>query len=82
MKNDVKALNDILFEQLERLMDDEALVDEKAFDKEIKRAGEVASIAGNIVNNHKNALTTMRLAADKGVNPDSLKFIGIGYKNE
>ena len=33
MKNDVKALNDILFEQLERLMDDEALVDEKAFDK-------------------------------------------------
>lgn len=82
MKNDVKALNDILFEQLERLMDDEALVDEKAFDKEIKRAREVASVAGNIVNNYKNVLTAMKMASDMHANTDGLKLLGIEYKNE
>ena len=82
MKNDISALNNILFEQLERLMDDDELADEKAFDREMKRAKEVSQVAGAIVNNHKNALSAMKLAAEYGGTNEGLKMLGIEYKNE
>lgn len=58
--NDLQALNDALFEQLERLRKAEG----DQVDGEIKRAKAVNSIATSIVNADKLALETVRLKLD------------------
>ena len=47
MKNKITDLNNLLFEQLERLIDAET---DEEIDKEINRSKAVSSIATNIVN--------------------------------
>lgn len=51
MKNDLGSLNNYLFEQLERLNDDEALENEENFDKEMKRAKAITGVAKTIIDN-------------------------------
>ena len=57
MKNDLKSLNDYLFEELERLNDDETLENKENLDKELARSKAITQISNQIVQNAKVVLT-------------------------
>lgn len=57
MKNTLNDLNNYLFENLERLMDDN--LDEESLKKEILRSKAVTGVAETIVRNGELALRTM-----------------------
>lgn len=65
MKNDLNSLNDYLFEELERLNDDEELEGEK-LEKELKRAKAIGNISTAIVNNAKVILDARKFAEENG----------------
>ncbi|MDQ0254909.1 hypothetical protein J2S74_002291 [Evansella vedderi] len=67
MRNTMGDLNNHLFEQLERLNDEE-LKGEK-LDEEIKRAKSVTAIASQIINNGNLVLQAEKLRNDK-INAD------------
>lgn len=54
MNNDLAALNNYLFEQIERLNDDE--LDNEALEKEVKRAETITKIARTVIDNGSLAL--------------------------
>ena len=64
MRNTLNDLQNILFEQLERLQDDEALENEEAFNREIKRSQEVSKIASVIINGGTLALRAAKYATE------------------
>lgn len=66
MKKDLNALNDYLFEQLERLNDDEALKEE-GLEKELKRAKAITSVSTAIVNNARLVLDARKYSDEMGV---------------
>ena len=76
MKNNLSNLNMVLFEQLERLQDDEALKDEEAFDKEIKRSQAVSTIATQLIESGKLSLRAAEFAAEYGKDV-SVPLLGI-----
>lgn len=76
MKNNLSDLNMVLFEQLERLQDDEALKDEEAFDKEIKRSQAVSTIATQIIESGKLSIRAAEFAAEYGKDV-SVPLLGI-----
>lgn len=51
MKNNLDSLNNYLFEELERLNDDETLNQKDNLEKELKRAKSIVSVSNQIVNN-------------------------------
>ena len=53
MKNNLKDLNDYLFEELERLNDDETLLSEDMLEKELKRSKAITQVSNQIVQNAK-----------------------------
>lgn len=65
MKNTLADLNNALFEQIERLQDDE-LTDEQ-LEKELKRAKAVTGVASVIVQNGELALKAMQYTAEYAV---------------
>ena len=66
MKTTLNDLNNYLFEQLERLNDDETLENDTNFEKEIKRSKAIAVIAKNIVDNANTELEAVKLASEYG----------------
>lgn len=60
MKNNLSALNDYLFEAIERIQDDELCGE--VLDDEIKRAEAVTSVAKVIIQNGELALKAMKQA--------------------
>lgn len=58
MKNTLTDLNNCLFEQLERLQDDE--LDEEGLEKEIKRSEAVQKVAKTIIENGALALSAKK----------------------
>jgi hypothetical protein len=76
MKNKLVDLNNHMFEQLERLNDDE-LIDEK-LDKEISRSKAMTSVAQTIINNATLMFSAQKFASDNGYAekdmPDILKL--------
>ena len=64
MKNTLSDLNNILFEQLERLQDDEALKDEASFDREIKRSKETSKLSAQIINSGALSLRACQYASE------------------
>ncbi len=64
MKNTISDLNNYLFEQLERLQDDE--LDEAGLEKEIRRSEAVQKVAETIISNGNLALRAMKLLDDCG----------------
>lgn len=64
MKNNLAALNDYLFESIERIQSDE-LSDEE-LDREIKRAEAVTEVAKLIVQNGELALKVMKHTEEYG----------------
>ncbi len=67
MKNNLSDLNNYLFEQLERLNDDEELKDSDAFNKELQRAKAITGISTAIVNNAKVILDAKKYADEYGI---------------
>ena len=67
MNNNLNSLNDYLFEELERLNDDEELNVENNLDKELKRAKAISGIATAIVNNAKLVLDVKKYADEVGI---------------
>lgn len=65
MKNNLSALNDYLFESIERIMDDE--IDGEILEQEIKRAEMVTDVAKVIVQNAELALKVMKHAEEYGI---------------
>lgn len=62
MKNTLGDLNNHLFEQLERLNDDELSAEE--LDREIKRSSAITSVASQIVSNGHLALKAKQVYDD------------------
>lgn len=67
MKNTLEDLNNHLFEQLERLNDDDLTAEQ--LDKELKRAEGMTRIATQIIQNGELAYKTMRHVAEYGIKP-------------
>lgn len=64
MKNTLTDLNNYLFEQLERLTDDD--LDEAALEKEIKRSQAVINVARAVIENGTLALRAAKHQAEYG----------------
>lgn len=80
MKNQPIDVNNILFEQLERLNDEELKGEE--LDKEIKRSRALTNVANSIVNNAALALKAVQFREEYGMKADSQKLLGLGERNE
>lgn len=65
MKNNLNELNNYLFEELERLNDDEEL--KTNMDNEIKRAKAITSISTAIINNARVILEAKKYADEYGI---------------
>lgn len=79
MKNKLEDLNNILFEQLERLQDDELTQEE--FEREIQRTDRVNKISQTIINNAALALKAIKDASEIGINT-SIEVPLLGISNE
>ena len=66
MKNSLSDLNNYLFEQLERVNDDE--LDDEQLEKEIKRAETVTKIGQTIISNAQVQLNAWKEANEYGLN--------------
>ena len=64
MKNGMMDLNNILFEQLERLNYDD--LDEEGLEREIKRSKPMVSVAQAIIANADTAIKAQKLAYEYG----------------
>ena len=77
VKNKLIDLNNHLFEQLERL-NDEDLVGEE-LDQEIKRSKAIASISKTIINNANLALEAKKHFDEYGIDRKEQPLVFIGY---
>ena len=62
MKNSLGDLNNYLFEQLERLNDDE--MTEEQVDKEIKKAKVMTDVASKIIETHQTVIEAQKLVLE------------------
>lgn len=65
MRNNLAALNDYLFESIERIMDDS--ISGEVLEEEIKKAEMVTDVAKVIVQNAELALKVMKHAEEYGI---------------
>lgn len=65
MRNNLSALNDYLFESIERILDDD--LSGEVLEEEIKRAETVTDVAKVIVQNAELALKVMKHAEEYGI---------------
>jgi hypothetical protein len=80
MNNNLESLNNYLFEELERLNDDESLNSEELLDKELKRSKAITQVACQIVQNAKVVLEAKKHADQFGYQTDS--FYKLDYKKD
>lgn len=72
MKTSLVDLNKYLFEELERLNDDEELFDNDNLEKEIKRSKAITSIANAVVSNANLMLNATKFANEMGLEKDEM----------
>ncbi len=72
MNNNLNSLNNYLFEQLERLNDDEELQKDGQLEKELKRAKAISEVSTAIVNNAKLVLEAKKYADEFGINENEV----------
>ncbi len=63
MSKNLNDLNELLFEQLERINDKD--LSEEELSKEIKRSDTMCNIAGNIINNANTVLKAFKMQDDR-----------------
>lgn len=80
MNNNLEALNNYLFEELERLNDDESLNNDEKLDKELKRSKAITQVACQIVQNAKVVLDAKKHADQFGYETNS--FYRLEYKKD
>lgn len=67
MKKDLSALNDYLFEELERLNDEEELEKDGALERETKRSKAIVNVAKMIIDNANTVLDAQKfMNSDEG----------------
>lgn len=82
MKNNLNSLNDYLFEQLERLNDDENLEETDNFDKEIKRTKAITEVAKTIIDNANTVINATKIASEIGIsNANEILRLSDGTEN-
>lgn len=75
MKTNLQELNNYLFEELERLNDDEELQDDR-LEKEIKRSKAITNVAQTIINNASLVLNAKKYCEEMGIeNKDIPKML-------
>jgi len=79
MKNQPIDVNNILFEQLERLNDEELKGED--LDREIERSKALTNVANSIVNNAALALKAVQFREEYGMKADPQKLLGLGERN-
>ncbi|HEA67789.1 MAG TPA: hypothetical protein ENI07_13345 [Desulfobacterales bacterium] len=80
MKNRLIDLNNHLFLQLERLLDED--LDDEGITREINRSKSTSNIAAQIINNANLALKAS-VAINEGLLKEPPKMLGLnGYKDE
>lgn len=79
MRNTLSDLNNHLFEQLERLNDED--LDDEGLDRELKRADGMSKIAEKIIHNGELAYKTMAHLDEYGRTYDVGSLPLIGVKN-
>ncbi len=78
MKNDLNSLNNYLFEELERLNDNEELDNEEKLNKEIKRSKAITNVAQTIINNANLVLNAKKYSDDIGTSRKEVpKMLGL-----
>ena len=70
MKNNLGDLNNYLFEALERLNDDKALINEDVLEKELKRSKAITEVSAQIVQNAKIMLEAKKHSDNFGYSED------------
>lgn len=80
MKNQLIDLNNVLYEQLERLNDEDLKGED--LDKEIKRSRALTNVANSIINNGALALKAVEFREEYGIKADSQKLLGLGDRSE
>lgn len=81
MNNNLASLNNYLFEELERLNDDEELKDDGNLEKEIKRSKAITSVAQTIINNANTVLEAQKFMNDTTGKTEIPKML-LGNSNE
>lgn len=76
MKNKLSDLNNYLFEELERLNDDETLQNDDNLEKEIKRSKAITQVANTIVQN-ANVILKAKIHCDQ-FGDDLNEFLKLG----
>nr|DAY22795.1 MAG TPA: hypothetical protein [Caudoviricetes sp.] len=81
MRNTLADLNNYLFEQIERLQDDE--LSEEKMQKEIQKSKAIGSLANSIISNAALALDAQKFLINQGINQKlDIPLLGISDKNE
>lgn len=65
MRNKITDLNLHLFEQMERMSDED--LTEEQFAKELERSKQISNLAKNIIENNKTAIEALKLAEKAGI---------------
>ena len=73
MKNTLEDLNNHLFEQLERLNDDELMGED--LEKEISRSSAMTKVAQTIINNNNMVLGAIKHADEYGKNASDINKV-------
>ena len=81
MRNGLQDLNNVLFEQLERLQDDETLKDPDEFEREMNRSKAITSIASQIIQSGTLSLKAAQFAAEYG-NETAKPLLGLTTSKE
>ncbi len=80
MKNRLSDLNNYLFEELERLNDDETLETDEALERELKRSKAITGVAGHIIQN-ANVVLKAKIHCDQ-FGDDLGDFLRLGEPSE
>lgn len=79
MKNKLSDLNNYLFEELERLNDDETLNSDENFEKELKRSKAITTVSSQIIQN-ANVVLKAKIHCDQ-FGDDLGEFLRLGEPN-
>ena len=81
MRNTLADLNNILFEQMERLQDDE--LKGENLDTELKKTKSIVDVASTVIENATLSLEAQKFLIDMGISTKvNIPMLGISDKNE